>query len=212
MKFQGQGSDALFLALAAPKPLPSAGALVDPLVVPLCSSGSWWSLFWLLTGRACGGPPVCDKGAVGAGPCGMLSAGPEGWLWALLFLGCLGLLRMVFSLLPSLDNECCCYCGWVDMLPTLGGTNLPWTCLLVMDPSGLYEAFPWGWWWASLRSATSLCACSCCVLCGALLFSWCWCQGSSFYHGLLVSVGSQHQMWLDLFVQTEPHVIQFERP
>ena len=37
----GQGSDALFLALAAPKPLPSAGALVDPLVVPLCSSGSW---------------------------------------------------------------------------------------------------------------------------------------------------------------------------
>ena len=36
-----QGSDALFFALAAPGPLPSAGALVDPLVAPLCSGGSW---------------------------------------------------------------------------------------------------------------------------------------------------------------------------
>ena len=37
----GQGSDALFLALAAPGPLPSTGALVDPLVVPLHPGGSW---------------------------------------------------------------------------------------------------------------------------------------------------------------------------
>ena len=34
----------------------------------------------IVTGGAHGGPPVCDVcvGAVGAGPCGMLSAGPEG--------------------------------------------------------------------------------------------------------------------------------------
>ena len=49
---------------------------------------------------------------------------------------------MVFSLLPSSDNDCCCCCGIVDMLPTFGGTNLPRTSLLVIDSSGLYEAFP----------------------------------------------------------------------
>ena len=41
----GQGSDALFLALTAPGSLPTAGALVDPLEVPLCSGGSYWLLF-----------------------------------------------------------------------------------------------------------------------------------------------------------------------
>ena len=75
----GQGSAVLFLPLVAPGPLPSAGALVDPLVVPLHSGGSWWFLFELLTGGACGGPTACDEGAVGADPCGSLSAGPEGW-------------------------------------------------------------------------------------------------------------------------------------
>ena len=43
----------------------------------------------LLTGGACGGPPACVVGAVGAGPCGFLSADPEGWPWALLSLLCL---------------------------------------------------------------------------------------------------------------------------
>ena len=75
----GQGFAALFLALVAPGPLPSTGALVDPLVVPLCPSGSWWFLFGLLPGGAHGGHPACDVGAAGAGPCGSLSAGPEGW-------------------------------------------------------------------------------------------------------------------------------------
>ena len=37
----GHGSDALFFPLVAPRPLLSTGALVDPLVVPLHSSGSW---------------------------------------------------------------------------------------------------------------------------------------------------------------------------
>ena len=74
----GQDSAALFLALVTPGPLPSADALVDLLVAPLCSSGSWWFLFELLTGGAHGGPPVCDVGAAGDGPCGSLFAGPKG--------------------------------------------------------------------------------------------------------------------------------------
>ena len=74
-----QGSAVLFLALVAPGPLPSAGALVDPLVAPLHSSGSWWFLFELLTGGAHGGSPACDEGDVGADPYGLLSASPEGW-------------------------------------------------------------------------------------------------------------------------------------
>ena len=32
------------------------------------------------------------------------------------------------------------------MLPTFGSMNLPRTCLLVIDSSGLYEAFPQGLW------------------------------------------------------------------
>ena len=62
----GCSSDAFFFDLAAPGPLPFAGALVDPLVVSLHSGGSWWSLFVLFTGGACGGPPACVVGAVGA--------------------------------------------------------------------------------------------------------------------------------------------------
>ena len=107
-----------------------------------------------MTGGACGGPPACVVGAVGADPCGLSSDDLEGWLWALLSLSCLGPLRMVFSLLPSLDNDCCGGCG--AMLSVLGGMNLPWTCLFVMDSSGLYEALPLGSWWASLRFAASL--------------------------------------------------------
>ena len=110
-----------------------------------------------MTGEACGGPPACVVGAVGAGPCGLLPVDPEGWPWALLSLSVLSPLRMVFSLLPSLDDNCCCGCA--AMLSALGGTNLPWTCLFVMDSSGLYEAFPLGSWWASLRFAASLCVC-----------------------------------------------------
>ena len=63
---------------------------------------------------------------------------------------------MVHSLLPSLDDDCC---GCVALLSVLGGTNLPWMFLLVMDSSGLYEASPLGLWWALLRSAGSLCGC-----------------------------------------------------
>ena len=38
----GWGSDVLFFPLDGPRPLPDpAGALVGPLVVPLCSGGSW---------------------------------------------------------------------------------------------------------------------------------------------------------------------------
>ena len=77
----GQGSDAFFFDLVAPGPLPFAGALVDPLVVSLHSGGSWWSLFGLLTGAACGGPPACIVGAVGAGPCGIFICWP--WRTAL---------------------------------------------------------------------------------------------------------------------------------
>ena len=92
-------------------------------MVSLHSGGSWWSLFVLLTGGACGGPPACVVGAVGAGPCGILSVDPEGWPWALLSLSCHGLLRMVFSLLPSSDDDC--FCGCVAILSALGGMNLP---------------------------------------------------------------------------------------
>ena len=163
----------LLLCFEAPGPLPFAGALVDPLVTSLHFGGSCWFLFWLLTGDACGGPPVCVVGAVGAGPSGILSAEPEGWPWALLSLLNVGLLRMVFSLLPSSDDDHCCGC--VAILSALGGTNFPWTFLVMIDSSGLYEAFPWGLWWASLRSAASL------FVCGALLSLGVGCQNSAFY-------------------------------
>ena len=133
-------SDAFFDLIA---PWPFVGALVDPLV-SLHSSGSWWFLFVLVTGGVCGGPPACVVGAVGADPCGLSSVGFEGRLWALFSLSCLGPLRMVFSLLPSSDDNC--HCGCVAMLPILGGTNPPWTFLFVMDSSGLYEALPLGSW------------------------------------------------------------------
>ena len=45
----------------------------------------------------------------------------------------------------------------------------------MMDSSGLYEVLPLGSWWASLRSAASVC------VCGACPFSWCRCQSSAFY-------------------------------
>ena len=58
-----------------------------------------------------------------------------------------------------------------------------------MDSSGLYEALPLGSWWASLRSAASVCVCGAHLSLGvdvrALLF---------IPHGLQVSVDSQHQM------------------
>ena len=92
----------------------------------------------MLAGGACGGPPVHVVGAVGAGPCGILSAEPEEWPGAL--LSNLGLLRMVFSLLPSSDDDCCCGC--VATLSALGGMNLPWMFLVMIESSGLYEAFP----------------------------------------------------------------------
>ena len=144
----------VFFDLVAPWPIVSA--LVDPLV-SLRSSGSWWFLLGLVTGGACGGPPAHVVGAVGAGPWGLSSVGFEGRLWALLSLSCLCPLRMVFSLLPSSDDDSCCGC--VAMLSILGGTNLPCTFLLVMDSSGLYELLPLCSWWASLRFAASLWAC-----------------------------------------------------
>ena len=107
--------------------------------------GNWGSLWWS-SSLCCG----CCR----ADPCGLSSVGFEGWLWALFSLSCLGPLRMVFSLLPSSYNDCCCGC--VAMLSVLGGTNLPWMFLFVMDSSGLYEALPLGSWWASLRFAASL--------------------------------------------------------
>ena len=118
----------------------------------------------------------------------------------------------VFSLLPSSDDDCCCCCGWVDMLPTFSGTNLPWTCLLVTRLIWLYEVFPLGLWWASLRSAASLCACSCCVLCGTLLSLGADVR-SSFYTMVCwyLWVLNIKCDWAYL-IQTEPHVIQFERP
>ena len=115
----------------------------------LHSGGSWWFLFGLVTGGASGGPPACVVGAVGAGPCGLFTFNPEGWPWALLSLLCLGPFRMVFSLMPSLDDNCCWGC--VAKLSALGGMNLPWTCLFVMDSFRLYEAFPLGSWWALIE-------------------------------------------------------------
>ena len=145
--------------MVAPGPLPLVGALVDPLV-SLCSSGSWWHVLGLVTGGACDGPPAYVVGAVGADPCGLLPVGLEGWPWALFSLSFAGPLRMVFSLLPSLDDNCC---GCAAMLSAFSGTNLPWMCLFVMDSSGLYEALPPGSWWTSLRSAGSLCGCGVCL-------------------------------------------------
>ena len=100
-------------------------------------------MFVLVAGGACGGPPACVVGAVGADPQGLSSAGFERQLCALFSLSCHGPLRMVFSLLPSSDDNCCCGCA--AMLSILGGTNLPWTFLSVMDSSGLYEALPLGY-------------------------------------------------------------------
>ena len=114
----------------------------------------------LVTGGACDGPPACAVGAVGADPCGLIPVDLEGRPWALFSLSFAGLLRMVFSLLPSSDNDCC---GCVAVLSAFGGTNLPWTFLLVMDSSGLCEALPLGSRWASLRSAASLCGCGVCL-------------------------------------------------
>ena len=129
-------------------------------------------MFVLVAGGACGGPPACVVVAVGADPQGLSSVGFEGQLCALFSLSCCGLLRMVFSLLPSSNDDCCCGCA--AMLVVLGGTNLPWTFLFVMDSSRLYEALPLGSWWASLRFAVSLSACGAClshgVDVGALFF------------------------------------------
>ena len=130
----------------------------------LHSSGSWWFMSGLVNGGACDGPPACVVGAVGAGPCGLLPVDPEGWPWVLLSLSFLGPLRMVFSLLPSSDDDCCCGCA--AMLSAFSGMNLPWTCLFVMDSSRLYEAFPLDSWWASLRFAASLCHCGAHLSCG----------------------------------------------
>ena len=109
-----------------------------------------------MTGGACDSPPACVVGAAGADPCGLLPVDLEGWPWALLSLSIAGLLRMVFSLLPSLDDDCC---GCVALLSVFGGMNLPWMFLFVMDSSGLYKVLPLGSWWALLRSAASLCGC-----------------------------------------------------
>ena len=137
----------------------------------LCSGGSCWLVLGLGTGGACDGPPACVVGAAGADPCGLLPVALEGWPWALFSLLIAGPLRMVHSLLPSSDDDCC---GCVALLSVFGGTNLLWTFLFVMDSSRLYEASPLGSWWASLRSAASLCGCgvhlSQGVDVGALLF------------------------------------------
>ena len=115
---------------------------------------------WFSDWGAYDGPPACVVGAVGAGPCGLLPVGLEGWPWALFSLLNAGPLRMVFSLLPSSDDNCC---GCVAVLSVFGGTNLPWTFLFVMDSSGLYEALPLCSGWALLRSAASLCGCGVCL-------------------------------------------------
>ena len=86
-------------------PLPFVGALVDPLV-SLYSGGSWWFVFGLVTGVACDGLPACVVGAVGAGPCGLLPVGLEGWPWALLSPCCLpqmttGVVAVQLCYLPS---------------------------------------------------------------------------------------------------------------
>ena len=125
--------------------------------------------------------------------------------WALLSLSCLGPLKMVFSLLPSSDDNCCCGC--VAKLSALGGMNLPWTCLFVMDSSRLYEAFPLGSWWASLRFAASLCTCGAHLSLGvdvrALLFiPW-----SAGVCGFLTS----NVMGLILF-KLNPMSFSFKRP
>ena len=193
LEVPGRGSDAFFFALVAPGPLPLTGALLDLLVVPLHSGGSWWSLFWLLTGGAFGGPPVCVVGAVGPGPCGILSADPEGQPWALLSLSFLGPLRMVFSLLPSL--------GWWLLL---------WLCSHIVC-FGWYESsldiFGGDWfiqiiWSIPLRFVVSLigvcCFIRCLILMGTLRcssFSGCWCWSSAFYTMVCwLSVGYWCQM------------------
>ena len=149
-----------FFDLVAPGPLPLVGALVDPLV-SLCSGGSCLFVLGLETGGACDGLPAHVVGAAGVDPCGLIPVALEGWPWALFSLSIAGPLRMVHSLLPSSDDNCCC----VALLSVLGGMNLPWMFLLVMDSSGLYKVSPLGLWWASLRSAGSLCGCG-------VHFSW----------------------------------------
>ena len=69
-------------------------------------------------------------GAAVADPCGLLPVALEGWPWALFSLPIDGLLRMVHSLLPSSDDDCC---GCVALLSVLGGTNPPWMFLFVME-------------------------------------------------------------------------------
>ena len=158
-----------FFDLVAPGLLPFVGALVDPLL-SLHSDGSCWLVLGSETGGACDGPPAHVVGAAGADPCGLLPVALEGQPWALFSLLIVGPSRMVHSLLPSSDDDCCC----VALLSVLGGMNLPWMFLLVMDSSRLYEVSPLGLWWASLRSAGSLCCCGVCFSQGvdvrALLF------------------------------------------
>ena len=157
-----------FFGLVAPGPLLFVGALVDPLV-SLCSSGSCWLVLGLETGGACDGPPALVVGAAGADPCGLLPVALEGQPWALFSLSIVGSLRMVHSLLPSSDDDCC---GCVALL---SGTNLPWTFLFVMDSSGLYETSPLGLWWGLIE------------VCWFAVWLWspsllrCRCRSSTFY-------------------------------
>ena len=123
---------------------------------------------------ACGGPPVCDVGAVGAGPCGILSADPEGWPCS-----------TPFSFISwSIEDGVffTAFLGWWLLLLLLGRhvAYLGW----YESPLNMFvcDGFIWVIWSVTSRFVVSLIEICCFIVClWSSSFSWCWCQSSTFY-------------------------------
>ena len=158
--------------------------------------GDWGNL-WQSSSLCCG--------CCGADPCGPSSVGFEGWLCALFSLLCHGPLRMVFSLLPSSDNNCCCdLCSHVICI----GWDEPSLDIFMCDGFVRIVRGITTWFMVGLVEV-------CCFIVSlwSSSFSWCRCWSSVLY--TMISRG----LWIihikcdgAYFVQAEPHVIEFKGP